>query len=239
MLPSWSQDGTKSRNDPKEGPKSQSFGSPPESFGPPQAGAPNRSKPISRAIRNSYFCLSFWASIFWAIWCNLATSWLQNRYKLGCWFERCFLMNVEPAFIDFLPQHGMAEVAKTADSCTHFYSFCYFSCWAVGLAFWLIFDWFSIDFGVENLSKIDQKSVKKIIKNQLPFWIDFGRLLDRFWDDFGANLGANLGPSWSKNQTQMDIKIMSKKVLKKWDARLRRVTQGYATKVSREGEVPL
>ena len=38
-------------------------------------------------------------------------------------------------FIDFLPQHGMAEVAKIVDSFAFLYTFWDFGCWAVGVAF--------------------------------------------------------------------------------------------------------
>ena len=50
----------------------------------------------------------------------------------------CFLMDVEPFFIDFLPQHGMAEVAKIVDSSMFFYRF---------LIFWLLGFW--VDFGID------------------------------------------------------------------------------------------
>ena len=41
-------------------------------------------------------------------------------------------------FIDFLPQHGMAEVAKIVNSCMLFVVF---------LIFWLLGSW--VDFGVD------------------------------------------------------------------------------------------
>ena len=59
------------------------------------------------------FLSSIWRSTFEAIWSELGPildpqnlpkmkpSWLQNRFKLGCWFESCFLMDVRLFFIDF------------------------------------------------------------------------------------------------------------------------------------------
>ena len=74
----------------------------------------------------------------------------------------CFLMDVGPLLVDFLPQHGMAEVAKTADSSSCFIVFVCFYCWAVGWICLLIFDWFLMDIGVGNQSTIHQKSIKKL-----------------------------------------------------------------------------
>ena len=66
--------------------------------------------------------------------------------------------------------------------------------------------------------KIDQKSIKKAIKNKMRFWIDFGWLLDRFWSDFGPKLGGKMGPSWHQNLKNGGPKTMSKKELKKMSA---------------------
>ena len=52
-------------------------------------------------------------------------------------------------FIDFLPQHGMAEIAKIVDSSTFFIDFWYFGSWALGLILGLIFDGFLGDLGVD------------------------------------------------------------------------------------------
>ena len=109
-----------------------------------------------------------WRSIFEAIWSHLGSqtppkmkpSWLQNRCKLGCWFESCFVMDFGSIFIDFLLQHSMAEVAKLVDSPTFFIDFWYFGSWALGLILGLIFDRFWGDFGIENRWKIYEKSKK-------------------------------------------------------------------------------
>ena len=87
-----------------------------------------------------------WRSIFEAIWSHLGSqtppkmkpSWLQNRCKLGCWFESCFVMDFGWIFIDFLLQHSMAEVAKIVNSFYVFYRF---------LIFWLLGFW--VDFGID------------------------------------------------------------------------------------------
>ena len=58
----------------------------------------------------------------------------------------------------------------------------------------LIFDRFLVDFGIENRWKIDEKSIKKQIKNKMRFGIDFWQLLGGFWGGFGTKLGAKMGP---------------------------------------------
>ena len=120
-------------------------------------------------------------------------------------------MDVGSFFIDFLPQHGMAKLVKTVDSSTFFHTFCYLRCWAVGFDFRLIFDCFLIDFGVENLSKIYQKSIQKAIENNMKVGMDFGWLLDRFLVDFGPKLGVKLWPSLHKNLKKWGAKTMSTK----------------------------
>ena len=78
---------------------------------------------------------------------------------------------------------------------------------------WLICDGFLIDLGVENQSKIYQKSIKKEIKNKMRSGMDFGWLLERSWGDLGPKLGPNLGPSWDENPKNGGSKTMSKNVL--------------------------
>ena len=56
-----------------------------------------------------------------------------------------------------------------------------------------------MDLGIKNELKIDQKSSKKVIENQMRCWMDLGRLLERFGMDFGPKLGAKLEPSWHQN----------------------------------------
>ena len=90
---------------------------------------------------------------------------------------------------------------------------------------WLICDEFVIDLGVENRSKVDQKTIKKYIKNQMRFGMDFGWLLERSWGDLGPKLGAKLGRKSAKWKFQDDVK---KCVVQNE----RRCTQLYA---SREG----
>ena len=86
-----------------------------------QVGAQNRSKLVPRAIQN---VIIFWMDLeshFWSdlvpTWVHLDSpnppkvrpSWSQNRSKLGCWFETCFLKAVVWIFINFCCQHNMAE----------------------------------------------------------------------------------------------------------------------------------
>ena len=50
--------------------------------------------------------------------------------------------------------------------------------------------------------KIDEKSMKKQINNQMRFGIDFWWLLGGFWGGFGGQVGAKLEPSWLQNRSQ-------------------------------------
>ena len=74
----------------------------------------------------------------------------------------------------------------------------------------LIFDRFLDDFGIENRWKIDEKSIKKQIKNKMRFGIDFWRLLDGFWGGFGSQVGAKL----AQKSIQESIKKTCKKLSK-------------------------
>ena len=87
-----------------------------------------------------------WRSIFETIWSHLGSqtlpkiepNWFQNRCKLGCWFASCFVMDFGWIFIDFLPQHSMAEIAKIVGSSMFFYRFLIF----LLFGFW-------VDFGID------------------------------------------------------------------------------------------
>ena len=72
----------------------------------------------------------------------------------------------------------------------------------------LIFDRFLVDFGIENRWKIDEKSIKKQIKNKMRFGIDFWWLLGGFWEGFGGQVG-----------TKIDQKSKLKKACNKDDVR--------------------
>ena len=67
-----------------------------------------------------------------------------------------------------------------------------------------------MDLGVENRSKINQKSIRKAIENKMQVGMDFGWLLDRFLMDFEPKLGVKLGPSWHQNRRKWGTKTMSK-----------------------------
>ena len=116
-------------------------------------------------------------------------------------------------FIDFLLQHDMAEVSKIIEKTNGFLMF---------LKFWLlccsddllidlcwIFDRFGGRKSIKNLSKIDQKEIKK----KMRCGMDFRWLLERSWGDLGPKLGAKLGPSWDENPKNGSSKTMSKNVL--------------------------
>ena len=100
-------------------------------------------------------------------------------------------MDVGLFFIDFLPQHGMPEVAKIVDSSTF-------------LIFWLLgylglfFDRFLIDLG----SKIDAKLIKNRSRNRSKIRCDLGSIFDGSWVGFGVDLGAKLGPKIDQNRSQ-------------------------------------
>ena len=58
---------------------------------------------------------------------------------------------------------------------------------------------------------MDEKCIKKQIKNKMRFGIDFWWLLGGFWGGFGGQVGAKLEPSWG----QVGIKIGKKRCQKK------------------------
>ena len=87
-------------------------------------------------------------------------------------------------------------------------------CWcALGMILELIFDRFLLDFGIENQWKIDEKWIKKQIKNKMRFGIDFWWLLGGFWGGFGRQVGAQNRPKsipraiWNVINFLMDLKI--------------------------------
>ena len=156
---------------------------------------------------------------------------------MGHWFESCFMNDVGSIFKDFCAQCNMAEgtISSALPSRNQLFHFLIvvLSSWFF-LRFWVGF-WSILG------SKIDQKSIKNLFKNRSKIRCHFELILDGSWidlDDFGPKLGAKLGPSWSKNLSKMDIKIMSKKVSKKWDAKLCRVVQSCPEKVSRDRGCP-
>ena len=79
--------------------------------------------------------------------------------------------------------------------------------------------------GIENPPKIHQKSIQKVIKNKMQFWMQLGRLLGRFLVDFGSNLGGKLEPSWHQNLKNGGPKTMSKNELWNMCARSRNIVQ--------------
>ena len=55
--------------------------------------------------------------------------------------------------------------------------------------------------------------------------LGFGALLGRFLVDFGTKLGGKLGPSWHQNPKNEGTKTMSKNVMKKLSAAVRKCLQ--------------
>ena len=74
-----------------------------------------------------------------------------------------------------------------------------------------LLDGFSGGLGSQVGTKIQEKSIPKVSKNQREVKLNFEGLLDRFWADFGPKLGGKLGPSWHQNLKKSGPKTMSKK----------------------------
>ena len=126
-------------------------------------------------------------------------SWLQNCFKLGCWFEGCFWKDVRTIFINVLPQHDMAEVAKTLKNQLFFNVFQFL---VVVLLGWFV-DWFLIDFCLILGSKINWKSIKNHSKKESKIRCKLGWILDGSWTDLGAILGPSWGASWGQVGTKI------------------------------------
>ena len=85
----------------------------------------------------------------------------------------------------------------------------------------MIVDRFWVDLDVENLSKINEKSIQKAIENKMQVGMVFGWLLDGFLVDLGCKLGGKLGPSWHQNRRKWCTKTMSKNHIKFGDTSVR------------------
>ena len=49
-----------------------------------------------------------------------------------------------------------------------------------------------------------QKSIQKVIKNMMRFWMRLGWLLGRILEGFWFQVGGKLGPSWSQKPSKND-----------------------------------
>ena len=78
-----------------------------------------------------------------------------------------------------------------------------------------------MDLGIEDPAQIHQKSIQKVIKNKMRFWMHLGLLLERFLMDFGPKLGVKLEPSWHQNRRKWGTMTMSKNHQKSGDAVVR------------------
>ena len=152
-----------------------------------------------------------WRVIFEAIWCQLGhilspktfPKWGQVGHKI----DPSWGVDWRPVFWRLL--YGFlyifvanitwprARIHRPCRVIINFFVFWLLWCW---VDFLLNFDWFLVDFGVENRWKFLPKSIPKAIENKMQVKLEFGRLLDRFLVDFGAKLGAKLEPSWTKNR---------------------------------------
>ena len=153
------------------------------------------------------FFYSYWDRFLERLVGKLGPTWepkpTQNSPKLGPKSNQnpfkilsCFWHPYGPIFDGFWLQLEMPEPSKIELSPRRR---AHFGCLLVG---WLLeanLARFWGGFGTQVEAKIHQKSVQEGIKNKIKFWMDFGRLLDRFLVDFGAKLGAKLEPSWTKN----------------------------------------
>ena len=74
-----------------------------------------------------------------------------------------------------------------------------------------LFDGFWDGFGVQVGANIHQKSVHKDTKSKIPFWMDFGWLLDRFGVDLGGQVGAKLALKSVQEGVETDVKKLVKK----------------------------
>ena len=135
-------------------------------------------------------------------------SWSQNRSKLGCWFETCFLKVVVWIFIHFCSQHNMAEGTISSALSSNYELFCFLVVVMLG---WF-FDWIFVDFWSILESKIDENSFQNRSKRRSKTrcklrwsldgsWIDFGG----FWSQVGSQVGAKLDQKSIKKGMQNDM----------------------------------
>ena len=95
---------------------------------------------------------------------KMRPSWPQNRSKLGCWFETCFLKVVVWIFIHFCSQHNMAEGTISSALSSNYELFCFLVVVMLGWFFieiWLIFGGFWSRKSMKIPSKIDPKGDRK------------------------------------------------------------------------------
>ena len=165
----------------------------------------NRSQERSETLSIRW---SIWRLIFEAIWSELGSIFgsknLSKWSQVGCKIDPSLVL-IWQLFLKGFRYHFLFNFVNYNTK-----SMFLICCWcALGMILGLIFDRFLVDFGIENRWKIDEKSIKKQIKNKMRFGIDFWRFLDGFWGGFGGQVGAKLGPksiknrSWNKHATKM------------------------------------
>ena len=122
---------------------------------------------------------------------KMGPSWLQNRSKLECWFETCFLKVVGSIFTQFLSQHNMAEGTIPSALPSRNELFCFLVVVLLGC----FFDWFWVDFWWILGSKIDQKLSKNQSKRRSKTRCKLVWIFYCSWRDVGTIWGASWEPS--------------------------------------------
>ena len=116
---------------------------------------------------------------------NLKSDWILH------WFLIDFLLIFEATWL----QDNMADIAKTLKKQWFFLFLLYrqdeLSVWLHCLWSW-IFNRFFIDFGSQKLSKINKKSIRKVIKKMIGFNIEFLLILGGFWEGLGSQVGPKI-----------------------------------------------
>jgi len=67
-----------------------------------------------------------------------------------------------------------------------------------------------IDFGVENLSKIDPKGDRKQYESWDGFWMALGSIFGGFWAEVGGQVGAKLAQKSQEMGCQDEVKKIIK-----------------------------
>ena len=175
-------------------------------------GGQNPWKLFPRAIQKVIIFWSFFGSTFGAIWCQLGSQpppktfpkWSQVGSKIGTsWgvdLRDVFWWMLDRFLLIFDLNMPRAKWLKSIKNVEPSPNLVFFDTLVVVLLGWL-FDSFLIDFWWIWMLKIYQKSIQKVIKNKMRFWMHLGWLLERFWLDFGSKLGGKTKPNWHPNPT--------------------------------------
>ena len=134
---------------------------------------------------------------------KMEPSWIQNRSKLGCWFDSCFgtdlgtifigfcmVCVIRPCYVDLknwikmVPRSLPKQLSNQHPNLDRFWNQLGFILGGFGEPSWS-------QVGTKSL----QKSIQKVIKKSITFRIALGTNFDRFWP-----------PTWPpKNVTFVDM----------------------------------